>query len=126
MTDPTTGPDPDLLEEALIGLFEISREDATEVQNLREHIARLPSRQRRALLEEVVSVDRFQAFLEKAKEGEPLETPGTHVDDEHVEKIDAVLSPLARLEGGDAGEQALLGLARDERVHVLFDSIGRR
>ncbi len=126
MTDRTLAKDPDLLEEALMGLFEISREDSSEVQTLREHLARLPSSQRRALLEDVVSVERFHDLLEKARKGEPLGSPGTHVNDEHVEKIDAVLGPLARLEAGDAGERAVLSLEPDERVHILFDSIGQR
>lgn len=125
MTDPTLGHEKDPLDEALIGLFEISREEDGEVQNLREQLASLPSPQRRALLEDVVSVDRFQAFLEKAKKGERLETPEASLDAEHVKKVDAVLGPLARLEAGDAGEQAVLGLSPDERVHILFDSIGR-
>lgn len=129
MPDPSSTPENEgPLDDALLGLFDIAREDdARELAALQEQLRRLPKAKREALLEDLIDVDTFGSYLRKANQGTPIDAQ-TRVpfEDAKMEKVDTVLHALARVEEGDKGPKAIQGLSPDERVHVLFDSLGRR
>ncbi len=128
MNDPLPGP-ADPLDEALVGLFDIARDEhPLDVQAVQSQLEGLPEDERKALLNELVDVDTFGSYLRKADKGATIHarTPGAGFEDDKMEKIDTVLDALARLEHGDEGARSLQALTPDQRVHVLFASIGQR
>lgn len=118
--------DVDLLREALDGLFDIAREDNPPevLEALRHQLDGLPPETCQELLDEMVDIERLNAYLEKAgREGFDPEVPAFGADE--MRKVDAVLDPLARLDRGQEGVRSLHQLSDDQRAHILFDSLGR-
>lgn len=118
----------DALDDALVGLFDIAREDdPQELAGLHDQLRRLPETKQQALLEDLIDVDTFGTYLRKANQGTPIDAEtGAPVEDAKMKKVDTVLHALARVERGDEGGKALDELSPNQRVHILFDSLGRR
>lgn len=115
----------DLLDDALVGLLQLAREDpGLDADTLRDQLAGLSAEQREDLLSSVVDVDRLGANLEQAPDTGLAGPPVERLDDEQVELVNAALDPLARMHGGDEGARRLEALSEDERVHALLDALG--
>lgn len=116
----------DLLDEALVGLLQLAREEPPlDADALRSELAQLSAEQREELLGAVVDVDRLGANLHQAPEPGPMAGHVDHLDEEQIALVDAALDPLARLHAGDEGAKRLASLSEDERVHALLDALGR-
>lgn len=121
---PSPQRDDELVRQALDGLFEIACEDrpAAVRASLQDQIDEMPARECRRLVEQMVDTDRLATLLEEEVGQRPERPPSA--PDHPARKVDDALEPLVALTLGDEGTQALHGLEDDQRLHLLFDSLG--
>lgn len=118
--------DEDLVRQALDGLFEIACEDrpGSVTASLRDQIDELPEDECRRLVEQMVDADRLEHLLEHGIDADNPRPPSPQ--DERAEKVDRALEPLVRWRLGEEGRRQLAGVPDDERMHLLFSSLGGR
>lgn len=122
MTDATD--DEELVRQALDGLFEIASDDrpASVTSSLQDQILEMDPAHRRALVEQMVDTDRLERLVREGPDATP-ETPQDHPGEE-AEKVDRALEPLVRWRLGEEGRRRLDGVPDDQRMHLLFASLG--
>lgn len=116
--------DDELVRRALDGLFEIACEDRPEAvrESLSRQIEEMPARECRTLVEQMVDTDRLADRLETETEAQPERPPSA--PEAPLAKVDEALEPLVAWRCGPEAAQALHTLDDEERVHLLFDSLG--
>jgi len=120
----TTPGDEELVREALDGLFEIACEDHPRAvrESLQAQIEEMPAGECRSLVEEMVDVDELASRIREGSQDRRERPPSA--PDERLQKVDEALEPLARWKLGAEGSQALAAMDDEERVHLLFSSLG--
>lgn len=125
MTENLAGTEDDeLVRRALDGLFEIACEDRPEAvrESLSRQIAEMPVTEARTLVEEMVDTDRLADRLEAEADRTPERPPSA--PEPPVGKVDEALEPLVAWTCGKEATSALNAMDGEERMHLLFDSLG--
>lgn len=123
---PAASTDEKLVREALDGLFEIACEDrpAAVRDSLQRQIHEMPAGECRTLVEQMVDTDQLAALLEDRGREVPQRPPSA--PGERGEKVDEALEPLVALTCGEEATRTLQGMEEDERLNLLFSSLGGR
>lgn len=126
MTGNLAAREDELVRSALDGLFEIACDDrpAEVRESLRAQIDEMPVRECQTLVEQMVDTDRLADRVE-AEAGEQPERPPS-APDHPVRKVDDALEPLVAWACGEEGTRALKAMEDEERMHLLFSSLGPR
>lgn len=116
--------DDELVRRALDGLFEIACEDhpAAVRESLQDQIDEMPVQECRTLVEQMVDTDRLASQVEAETGGPPQRPPSA--PDHPARKVDDALEPLVAWTCGEEGAQALEGMEHEDRMQLLFDSLG--
>jgi hypothetical protein len=123
---PSGREDAELVRQALDGLFEIACEDRPEPvrRSLRRQIDEMPVKEARTLVEEMVDTDRLADLVASEAADRPERPPSA--PGHPARKVDDALEPLVEWTCGEEGAETIRAMADDERMHLLFSSLGRR
>lgn len=113
-----------MVRQALDGLFDIACDDrpASVRDSLHAQIEAMPARQCRGLVEQMVDTEQLAALVREEACRLPNRPPGA--PEEHSKKVDEALEPLVAWTCGEEGTQALEAMEDEERLHLLFSSLG--
>lgn len=126
MTQAAASEDEQLVREALDGLFDIACEEhpAAVRDSLQQQIREMPVAECRTLVEQMVDTDQLASLVAERAQGAPERPPSA--PEPRSEKVDEVLEPLVEWTCGEQGTRALQGMEEDERLNLLFSSLGPR